>query len=148
MNPENILPFDRTHARTSSEPVKWWHTELLEHTHDAVIVWELGGKGIIYWNRSAEILYGWRREETRGRITHELLQTELTTGNPDDLENAIARSGTWVGELQHTTRTGKRIHVETRIVLLPSVDDREIVAEFNREITQRACRRRADDSPI
>jgi two-component system CheB/CheR fusion protein len=148
MNTDNILPFDRTHTRTSSEPVQWWHTELLEHTHDAVIVWELGRKGIIYWNRSAEMLYGWRREETRGRVTHELLQTELMTGNADDLEDAIVRYGTWVGELQHTTRTGKRIHVETRIVLLPSVDDREIVAEFNREITDRVRHRRADDPPI
>ena len=148
MNPENILPFNRTHGRTSSEPAQWWHTELLEHTHDAVIVWELGGKGIIYWNRSAEMLYGWRREETRGRITHDLLQTELTTGTADDLEHSIARYGTWVGELQHTTRTGERIRVETRIVLLPNVDDREIVAEFNRKITDRARRRRADDPPI
>ena len=93
------------------------------------------------------MLYGWRREEARGRITHDLLQTELKTGNTDDLENAILSSGTWVGELLHTTRTGQRIHVETRIVLLPSVDDRWIVAEFNREITNRARHRRAEDPP-
>jgi two-component system, chemotaxis family, CheB/CheR fusion protein len=148
MNPENILSFDRTHGRTSREPVQWWHSELLEHTHDAVIVWELGGEGIIYWNRAAEMLYGWRREETRGRITHDLLQTELRTGSTDDLENAILHSGTWVGELQHTTRTGKRVHVETRIVLLPSEGDRSLVAEFNREITDRARHRRAEDLPI
>jgi two-component system CheB/CheR fusion protein len=138
MENNNILSFDRTHAGARSEPVQWWHAELLEHTHDAVIVWELGGKGIIYWNRSAEMLYGWRREEARGRITHELLQTELTTGSTDDLEDAIVRSSTWTGELQHTTRTGARIHVETRIVLLPRDSDRWIVAEFNREIADRA----------
>jgi two-component system CheB/CheR fusion protein len=135
MSLENIRPLNRTHATSSREPVQWWHSELLEHTHDAVIVWEIGGEGIIYWNRSAEVLYGWRREDARGRITHELLQTELRTGNTDDLENAILRSGTWVGELQHTTRTGSRIRVETRIVLLPRVDDRWLVAEFNREVT-------------
>ena len=84
------------------------------------------------------MLYGWRREEVRGRITHELLQTELASGNTDDLESALVRYGTWVGELQHTTRTGKLIRVQTRIVLLPSVDDRWIVAEFNRDLTDLA----------
>ena len=117
MTPENILPFDRTSAGTPSEDIRFGHTDLIEHTHDAVIVWELGDNGIIYWNRSAEMLYGWRREEVRGRITHELLQTELTSGTTDELESAILRCGTWVGELRHTTREGKRIHVETRIVL-------------------------------
>ena len=79
------------------------------------------------------------REEVRGRITHELLQTELTSGTTDELESAILRCGTWVGELRHTTREGKRIHVETRIVLLPAVEDRWIVAEFNRDITDRVA---------
>jgi PAS domain S-box-containing protein len=138
VNPENIVPFDRRQTRTSNQRPEWWHTELLEHTHDAVIVWELGDKGIIYWNRSAEMLYGWRREEVSGRITHELLQTELTAGHTDDLESALVRYGTWVGGLQHTTRTGKRIRVQTRIVLLPSADDRYIVAEFNRDLTDLA----------
>jgi PAS domain S-box-containing protein len=137
MIPENIVPFDRRQTRTSKETPQWWHTELLEHTHDAVIVWELGGKGIIYWNRSAEMLYGWRREEALGRITHELLQTELAAGDTDDLESALVRYGTWVGELKHRTRTGEHILVETRIVLLPSVDDRWIVAEFNRDMSDR-----------
>lgn len=148
MNPENIRPSERTHGRKFREPVQWPQNELLEHTHDAVIVWELGGEGIIYWNRAAEMLYGWRREEVRGRTTHDLLQTELTTGSTDDLENAIISSSTWVGELQHTTRMGKRIHVETRIVLLPTADDRWIVAEFNREVTNRSRHRRAEDPPI
>ena len=148
MNSDNILPFNPTRAGTSSEVVEWWHSELLEHTHDAVIVWELGGEGIIYWNRSAEMLYGWRREETFGRITHELLQTEFTTGSTDDLENAIVRSGTWAGELQHTTRSGERIHVETRIVLLSSDDDRCLVAEFNREIADRGPHKGTKRRPI
>jgi two-component system CheB/CheR fusion protein len=138
MNPENIRPFDSAQVSKSRERAQWGHSELLEHTHDAVIVWEVGGDGIIYWNRSAEMLYGWRREEVFGRITHELLQTQLTAGDTDALEDAILRSGTWAGELQHTARTGKLIHVETRIVLLESIDDRWIVAEFNREIPDRA----------
>jgi hypothetical protein len=87
------------------------------------------------------MLYGWLREEAHGRITHDLLQTELTSGTVDDLESALVRYGTWVGELRHVTRTGSRLMVQTRIVLLPRVDDRLIVAEFNREITDAGSRR-------
>lgn len=135
MSSESIVAFDRRQTRVSRESPEWWHTELLEHTHDAVIVWELGAKGIIYWNRAAEMLYGWRREEAHGCVTHDLLQTELAAGTTDDLESALVRHGTWVGDLRHTTRTGKRVRVQTRIVMLPSVDDRWLVAEFNRDIT-------------
>ena len=142
MNPsDRIVPFDRTRSETPKAPVDWWHSDLLEYTHDAVIVWELGDKGIIYWNRSAEMIYGWLREEAHGRVTHDLLQTELATGTVEDLESALVRYGTWVGELRHVTRTGARLIVQSRIVLLPRVDDRWIVAEFNRDITDSASRR-------
>jgi PAS domain S-box-containing protein len=136
MNPsDKIVRFEAlSQIVQRTMPVDWWYTELLEHTHDAVIVWELGGKGIIYWNRAAEMLYGWLREEVHGRITHDLLQTELTV-SLDELESGIVRYGSWAGELHHATRTGRRITVQTRIVLLPRVDDRWLVAEFNRDIT-------------
>jgi PAS domain S-box-containing protein len=131
---DKIIPFGRPPLAPAAAPADWWHTELLEHTHDAIIVWELGGKGIIYWNRAAEMLYGYLREEVHGRITHELLKTEIS-GNLEELENAIARYGSWAGELRHVTRAGRRIIVQTRIILLPRVDDRWLVAEFNRDIT-------------
>ena len=106
-------------------------------TLDAIIVWELGGGGIIYWNRAAEMLYGWLREEVHGRVTHDILQTEFS-GSVDSLEDAIARFGSWTGELRHVTRTGDRVIVQSRIVLLPKVDQRWVVAEINRDITRLA----------
>ena len=114
----------------------WWYSQLLEHTHDAVIVWEIGGSGILYWNRAAEQLYGYRCEEVQGSITHELLKTEVQSGL-SGLELAITRHGIWEGELRHKRRDGSRVAVKTRLVLLPRVDDRWLVAEFNCEIEAR-----------
>ena len=41
-------------APTTEAP--WWHSELLEHTHDAIMIWEMEGAGILYWNHAAEQL--------------------------------------------------------------------------------------------
>jgi PAS domain S-box-containing protein len=126
------------HQLSTSQPEslssEWWYSELLEHTHDAIIVWQMGGAGIVYWNRAAEQLYGYSRDEAHGRITHQLLQTRLVV-DISELENSIARFGSWLGELQHVTRFGRHITVQSRLTLLPRVDDRWLVAEINREIT-------------
>jgi len=38
-----------------------------------------------------------------GRVTHELLQTQLR-GGVSSLESSLARFGVWVGELRHKAR--------------------------------------------
>src|SRR6266436_830210 len=48
---------------------------LLEQVHEAILVCELPGT-IIDWNRGAEQLYGFSREEAIGRLSHDLLRTE------------------------------------------------------------------------
>ena len=48
---------------------------LLEQAHDAILIWEFP-RTIVYWNRGAEQLYGFSREEAIGRPSHELLHTE------------------------------------------------------------------------
>ena len=114
-------------------------TDLLEQTHDAVFVWELGTAGvggIVYWNRAAEALYGYTREEALGRVSHELLRTEHGEG-VCAFETALAHSGQWAAELVHTTRDGRRIVVESRQVLVHEVDGRCMVLETNRDITER-----------
>jgi PAS domain S-box-containing protein len=113
-----------------------WDTELLEYTHDAIIMWEMKGNGILYWNRAAEQLYGFTRKEAHGRITHELLRTRLA-GGVNHLESMVARYGIWVGELQHTTRDGRQVQVEARLALMSQHSGRWLVLEVNRDVTDK-----------
>jgi len=108
---------------------------LLEQTHDAIIVWEFPGM-IIFWNRGAEQLYGFSREEAIGRHSHELLRTlhPLPTAV---FEADLEREGEWKGELTHTVRDGRKILVESRHVLIREPDGRRLVLETNRDITER-----------
>jgi PAS domain S-box-containing protein len=113
-----------------------WPSEILEFTHDAIIIWEMDGAGIVYWNRAAEQLYGFTREQAYGRVTHELLKTQLA-GGVGELESRIARYGIWVGELCHTCSDGRRVEVEGRLSLMSQEHRPWLVLEVNRDVTDR-----------
>jgi PAS domain S-box-containing protein len=110
--------------------------QILEFTHDAIIIWELDGAGIVYWNRAAEQLYGYTRAEACGQVTHELLKTNLS-GTVGNLETQLARYGVWVGDLRHTRRDGQIVEVEARLSLMSQERRPWLVLEVNRDVTDR-----------
>lgn len=114
-----------------ANPNAAWYSQLLEYTHDAILVWGMGGKGIIFWNRGAEDLYGFARQAAYGKIAHDLLRTKVS--NIADIENSIASKGVWTGDLRNTTRDGRELVVRTRMLLLPQLHGQWHVAEFGRE---------------
>jgi PAS domain S-box-containing protein len=121
-------------ARKHAEELLRRQADLLDQSHDAIFTWKIGG-GITYWSRGAETLYGFTREEAIGRSGHELLQTRSGV-SVQELEEQIARRGSWYGELVHTTRDGREITVESRHVRV-SYNDETYALETNRDITAR-----------
>jgi PAS domain S-box-containing protein len=132
------VPLDE--ALSDTDPERW-NTQLLEFTNDAIIIWEMQGRGILYWNSAAERLYGYGRAEALGQSTHALLKTQLA-GGVTSLERDLARYGVWIGELTHTTGDGHRVLVEGRLALMSQRNNRWLVLEVNRDITDR----KADES--
>jgi PAS domain S-box-containing protein len=109
---------------------------ILEFTHDAIIIWEMEGRGIVYWNRAAEAMYGFSREYALGKVTHDLLKTELS-GGIGELEEKLARYGVWIGELRHTRNGGGLVEVEARLSLMSRDHSPWLVLEVNRDVTDR-----------
>jgi PAS domain S-box-containing protein len=110
--------------------------ELLELTHDAIFVRSLE-RQIGFWNRAAERLYGWKREEAQGKISHDLLQTVFPRPLAE-IEAEVFEKGTWEGELIHTCRDGSKRIVSSRWALRTSPEGNPIsVLESNRDITAR-----------
>ena len=85
---------------------------LLDLAHDAVFVRDMDGR-ITYWNRGAEDLYGWTADEAVGRVAHELLHTRFP-GPFADITAELLRTGSWQGEVVHTTRDANRVVVASR----------------------------------
>jgi len=107
---------------------------LFDQTYDAVFVWEWKGN-ITFWNRAAERLYGYTRDDAVGRVPHELLQTK-TLGSDVPFLVPLEQDGTWEGELEHTTRDGRRMTVDSRMTLA-SYGEHTYVLETTRDITER-----------
>ena len=101
------------------------HEYLFECVNDSVMTRTMEGR-INVWNRSAEELYGWRKEEAIGRVSHDLLQTQFPKPL-EEIESELARNGRWEGKLVHTTRDGGRVVVQSRWTLDLTGEPGEVV---------------------
>jgi PAS domain S-box-containing protein len=115
-----------------------WHPlELVEWAHEAVLVRDADSATIQFWNRAAEALYGWTRQEALGQVSHVLLQTQFPAPLAE-VEAELLASGYWEGDLVHTARDGRRLVVASRWVLQrDGAGQRSAYLEFNTDITQR-----------
>lgn len=115
---------------------------LLDLANDAIFVRSLADK-ITYWNRGAERLYGWRKDEVLGKITHDILQTEFPEPF-SDIKAQLLRHGEWEGVLLHSKRDGSRITVASRWSMWSDEDGKPLgFLELNTDITDR---KRAEES--
>ncbi len=91
--------------------------KLLDLANDAILVRDLVGDTITYWNDGAVRLYGWRAEEALGAYIHNFLSTTFPLPL-EDIKREFLEKGFWRGELVHKTRAGRAITVSSRWTLL------------------------------
>jgi PAS domain S-box-containing protein len=109
--------------------------DLLELAHDAFIVAQVPSGVVLYWNHAASVIYGWTAEEAVGRNIDDLLGTVFPMVIAD-IQQQLADTGLWEGELVQTTRTGETIVVTSRWAARRGPSGKvETLLKINRDIT-------------
>jgi len=89
---------------------------LLDVATEAIFVRSMDNR-VLFWNKGAVALYGWREHEALGRDAEELLSLDELY-EPTEAMQSLLRQGRWQGECQQFTRTGQQITVMSRWTLL------------------------------
>ena len=109
---------DRKHAeetlRESEKQIRS-QARLLDLAGDAIIVRNLKHE-VLYWNRGAESIYGWKADEVRGRRVTELVMKD--TKPFEAAQTEMLAKGEWNGELRQFTRDGREVTVNSRWTLV------------------------------
>ena len=108
---------------------------LIDEARDAIILRDLEHK-ILFWNRGAERLYGWTAAEAIGRPISEVLYR--TSQEINEVMEAFLIRGEWRSELEHVTKSGEMVIVESRWTLLRDGDNQpKSILIINSDITER-----------
>ena len=102
---------------------------------------------ITFWSSGSARLYGYSVSEALGRISHELLKTEVPIPL-DEIRAILQASGRWEGELVHVAKDGRRVHVASQWILRRGrASEPASVIEVNTDVTaQRLIEERARQS--
>jgi len=95
---------DITQRRQAEERIRF-QAHLLNVVGQAVIATDLDGK-IVFWNRFAEQLYGWRADEALGRDVVEVTVPHTGKEQAVEIMAALTRGESWSGEFTVQRRDG------------------------------------------
>jgi PAS domain S-box-containing protein len=131
-----VLVFRDITERKKSEAALQRQAALIDLSPDAIIVRKLDGT-ITFWSKGAEKLYGYTKEETIGKNTHRLFETQY----PKPFEEIIAEiknTKRWTGEVIHKTKDGREVTVQSWW-LVEKTEEGEVtsILESNVDLTER-----------
>lgn len=94
---------------------------LMDQVEAGVIATDALGR-ILFWNRGAETLYGWRQDEVVGKMAQDLLLAPGSEATVAELVESLSIGQPWEGELTVPRRDGALIPV---LISSSAVRDRE-----------------------
>jgi PAS domain S-box-containing protein len=103
---------DITDRRNAEELIRE-QASLLDIANDAIIVCDLDNF-VIFWNKGAERMYGWTREEAVGSNTTTLLYQPAKAAKNNDVLSATLTTDQWTGEIRQRTKADREVTVQSR----------------------------------
>lgn len=108
--------------------------ELLALSPDAVVAHDMESR-VLFWNQSAEKLYGWAADEIQGRPVERIFY--LDSAAHEEAMQQLRDQGAWNGELRQIDREGDEHLVRSRQRLVRDAGGSpSYVLAFNTDITE------------
>ncbi|MBD2775651.1 ATP-binding protein [Iningainema tapete] len=109
------LQIELTERKQAEEKIRE-QAALLDIATDAIVVRDLENK-ILFWNKSAERIYGYSSEEALGKDAAELLYKD-TSAKLTEALHQVKHIGCWCGELTKVDKNGTEVIIESRWTLV------------------------------
>src|ERR1043165_4490549 len=106
---------DITQLKLAEEQIRQ-QAELLDKSQDAILVRDLDDR-IIFWNKSAERMYGWGAGEGLGKRTTDFLYRRIPP-DYDEAQKILLERGEWRGEFNQLTKDDQELIVDCRWTLV------------------------------
>ena len=126
---------DITERKRAEEQIRE-QAALLDKAQDAILVRDMDDR-ILFWNESAERMYGWTEQEVIGKTADEVMFNGVPTEILEAREIVLER-GEWRGEVHQVTKAGREIIVDSRWTLVRDDDAHpKVKLVVNTDITDR-----------
>jgi len=111
---------DITEWKVAEEKIRE-QAALIDITTDAMLVRDFQHQ-ILFWNKGAELMYGWRADEVMGQNMQNILYSGNLRSQERNCLKSVTATGAWQGELRKITKDGREIIVESRWILIYDTD--------------------------
>lgn len=111
--------------------------QLIDLSPSALIIGDLNDM-IMFWNKSAEEIYGYTKEEAIGKKVMNLIYTPEQLEDYFKAKDITLKDGKWSGELKQKTKDGRTITVWSNFKLLIDEEGKQVkVLVANTDITEK-----------
>jgi PAS domain S-box-containing protein len=114
---------DITGLKLAEEQIRR-QAELLDKSQDAILVRDMDDR-VVYWNKSAERLYGWEAAEVLGKKVTEIFFDQVPA-EFGQAQRVLLETGEFRGEFNHITRDGRTLIVDCRWTLVRDAEGRPV----------------------
>jgi PAS domain S-box-containing protein len=138
INVDSIISIARdiTEYKKAEDHLRY-QSRMLGAVTDAIIGTDLS-LNITYWNQSAEKIYGWKQEEVMGKPSKDILRSEITQEQREEILKEIIAGNAAYTELVQYTKDNQQLIIEgNTIPLMDANGNITSIVAINSNITQK-----------
>jgi PAS domain S-box-containing protein len=123
-------------ARKRAEEELSEQAAMLNLAQDAIVVRDLSDRAL-FWNKSAERIYGWAMEEAVGHDVKEM-QYRNSLSRFEKANQVVMEKGAWSGEMQQVARDGRELITDCSLTLVrDQAGNPKSILSINTDVTEK-----------